>query len=135
MMIVKDENVAVEPADLILAADLRATMLKIEAILKADDCAAFIVVAKPGGAHVRITMDATWSCARIDHDGSFELSTSALPKDSRERTVAETGNVLNILADLALQGGAELSVASEYVNEKYGLAHSLTQHTPNTKPH
>jgi hypothetical protein len=134
-MIIKDENVAVEAADVMLAAELRATMLKIEAILKADDCAAFIIVAKPGGAHVRVTLDATWSCARIDHDGSFAMSTSSLPSDSREKTVAQTGNVLNTLADLAVQGGAELTVASEYVNERFGLEHSACQHIPDTKPH
>lgn len=123
-MIVKDGDITVEPADLELEAFLRGTMAKIEAILKEDDCAAFIIVAKPGGAHVRVSLDGTWSCARIEQDGAFSMTTAQLPAEDRQKIVAETGNVINMIADLATQGGVEMMVASEYVNDKYGLSHT-----------
>lgn len=122
-MIVKEHNVEGSPEDFELEARLRITMDKIEAILKEDDCAGFIVIAKPGGARVRVTMAASWSCARISQEGDFTLSTSSLPVEGRERIIAETGNALSSIADLTAQGGVELLTASEYVNDKFGLTH------------
>lgn len=122
-MIDNTHTVEGSPEDHELEIRLRATMDRIEAILKEDDCAALVIIAKPGGARVRITMDTTWSCATVTQDGAFIMAAVAVPEAKRAKVVAETGNALASIADLTAQAGVELLTASEYINQTYGLTH------------
>lgn len=114
---------------------LKKAMVEIEAIIKKHDIAASVVLHTPFNGEHKLFIQPSWSCVSEVSDKHVRVKAKLedYPTQlARDKSLTETSNMLNILANLTGNQALALMSVSDMVDSKIGAEHTDRGHTSQT---
>lgn len=113
---------------------LQAAMQEIKKILETYDITGVVFLHTPQVGEYLIKLEASYSIASLDaNKGSIVLKTDPTKtNEEKQKSVADTANMLRIFSELLLKNGLSLSDASILLDSKVKAIHTPPKDT--TKP-